>query len=286
MMRTVRKVMAVVARALVGVAGLGAAAAVVGRIMLERQVEGEIDALLADARPAGSAAVTEAELAGLPEPVRRWLRYSGVVGTQRPRTVRLRQEGELQLEGRGWLPYRAEQYFTTDPPGFLWKLGLRMAPLVWVRGRDQYRGGQASMQMRALSLIPVADKTGGGLNQGDLLRYLGELQWFPAAALADCLSWEPLAADAARATMTYGGVTASMTFCFGAEGRLLEQRAIRYNDARGGNEAWVNRNDADRAFGGIRVPAVGEAGWEYDAGPYPYIRWRVTDLEHNRPARY
>jgi hypothetical protein len=64
-----------------------------------------------------------------------------------------------------------------------------------------------------------------------------------------------------------------MTFHFGAEGRLLEERAIRYNDARDGNEAWVNRNDADAGFGGLRVPVVGEARWEYDSGPSPNIRW-------------
>jgi hypothetical protein len=78
----------------------------------------------------------------------------------------------------------------------------------------------------------------------------------------------------------------SMTFFFGDDGRLLEARAIRYNDARGRNERWVNRNDSDLEFGGIRVPAVGEARWEYDSGPYPYIRWHLTDLEQNRPARY
>jgi hypothetical protein len=61
------------------------------------------------------------------------------------------------------------------------------------------------MQMRVLSLIPVANQTGGGLSQGDLLRSLGELQWFPAGALADCLTWEPLGADAARATISHGG---------------------------------------------------------------------------------
>jgi hypothetical protein len=46
-------------------------------------------------------------------------------------------------------------------------------PLVSVVGRKQYRGGQASMQLRVLALVPVANKAGGGLNQGDLLRYLG-----------------------------------------------------------------------------------------------------------------
>ena len=86
--------------------------------------------------------------------------------------------------------------------------------------------------------------------------------------------------------MRYGGITASITFRFGADGRLLEERAIRYNDARGRNEAWVSRNDADAEFGGIRVPAVGEARWEYDSGPSPYIRWRVTDLGQDQPARF
>ena len=105
-------------------------------------------------------------------------------------------------------------------------------------------------------------------------------------ALADYITWEPLEGDAARATMRYGGITASMTFRFSVEGRLVEARAIRYNDARGGNESWVNRNDADREFAGIRVPAAGEARWEYDAGPSPYIRWRVTDVEQDRSARY
>jgi hypothetical protein len=285
-MSTMRKVMRVVGRTLVGLVGLAGAAAVVGRIVLERRIAGEIDALLADARLAASDTVREAELERLPEPVRRWLRYSQALGKARPTTVRLRQEGDFQLERRGWLPYRAEQYFTTNPPGFLWKASFRIGPMVSVVGRDQYRDGQASIQMRALSLVPVANKTGGGLNQGDLLRYLGELQWFPAGALADYVTWEPREADSAKATMRYGGVTASMTFVFGTEGRLLEERAVRYNDARGRNESWVNRNDADAEFGGLRVPAEGEARWEYDSGPSPYIRWRVTAVEQNQPARY
>jgi len=276
------KVMGIVGRTLVGLVGLGGAAAVVGRVVLERRMAGEIDGLLADGQPAGSATVSEADLGRLPEPVRRWLRYSQVVGTPPPTTVRLRQKGDFQLEGRGWTPYQAEQYFTTTPPGFLWKASFRIAPLISIVGRDQYRHGEASIKMRVLSLVPVANKTGGGLNQGDLLRYLGELQWFPAGALADYLGWEQLEADSARATMDYGGVTASMTFRFGAEGRLLEERAVRYNDARGGNESWVSRNDADGEFGGIRVPVAGEARWEYDSGPAPYIRWRVTDVEQDR----
>jgi hypothetical protein len=255
-------------------------------ISFDRRMTRQIDALLADARPTGERTVTEHDLEQLPEPVRRWLRYSKVLGTRRPSTVRLRQDGRFQMDGGNWVPFEAEQYFTTDPPGFFWKASFRMAPLVSVIGRDEYRASEARMEMRLLSLVPVANKTGGGLNQGDMLRWLGEVQWFPATAFSNYIRWETVDANSARATMTYGGIAASMTVRFGSDGRVIESTAVRYNDARGRDERWVNRNDADDQFGGIRVPVSGEARWEYASGPYPYIRWRITAIEQDRPSRF
>ncbi len=282
MTRAIRRLFAIAfgGVALIGAAVLGA------RIVFERRMAHDVDALLEDAQPTISRTITERELERLREPVQRWLRYSNVVGTDVPATVRLRQDGQFQMEGRGWMPFTAEQYFTIDPPTFLWQARFRMAPLLSVSGRDRYRSGEGSIEMRVLSLVPVANKTGGGLNQGALLRFLGEVQWFPAAALADYITWEPVDADSARATMTYGGVAAPMTFRFAPDGRLIESTAIRYNDARGRNEQWINRNDTDRDFDGIRVPVSGEARWEYESGPYPYIRWRITELEQNRLVRF
>src|SRR5688572_15995274 len=171
----VRRMLAVI----LSVVALAALVAVGARIAFERRMAREIDALLGDARPPGRRVITNDDLQRVPDTVQRWLRYSIVVGSRVPTTVRLRQVGQFQMEGRGWMPFEAEQYFTISPPGFLWKATFPMAPLVSVTGRDQYRGGEASMEMRVLSLVPVANKTGGGLNQGDLLRFLGELQWFP-----------------------------------------------------------------------------------------------------------
>jgi Family of unknown function (DUF6544) len=269
-----------------GVAALALTVMLGVRPAFDRRMTREIDALLADAKPPNAQTITERDLERLPEPVRRWLRYSQVVGTKLPTTVRLRQDGEFQMDGRGWMPFAAEQYFTINPPGFLWKATFRMAPLLSVTGRDQYRSGEASIEMRVLSLIPVAKKSGGGLKQGALLRFLGEVQWFPAAALADYIAWEAVDADAARATMTYGGIAAPMMFRFDADGRLIESTAVRYNDSRGRNESWVNRNDSDQEFGGIRVPVSGHARWDYESGPYPYIRWRITTIEHDLPSRF
>jgi hypothetical protein len=267
------------------VAAVVAIVAIVAATAFERRIRREIDAVSAEAYGSRTGPVGLPDLDKLPHPVQQWLQYSGVIGTTPPSTVRLRQQGEFDL-GRGWMPFTAEQYFMTGPPGFVWKASFRMAPMLWVIGRDQYRAGVGSIDMRLLSLVPVARKTGGGLNQGALLRFLGEMQWFPAAALSDYIRWEAVDATSARATMSYGGISASMMFIFGGDGRLLEERATRYNDARGRDEAWGNRNDADRKLGGFVLPAVGEARWDYAEGPFPYIRWTITSLEQDRPARY
>jgi hypothetical protein len=256
------------------------------RSTFDRRIARESDALLADARPAKVHTISDSELARLPEPVQRWLRYSKVVGTAVPRTARLRQDGQFHMEGRGWVPFVAEQYFTIEPPGFLWKATFEMAPFLQVTGRDRYRHGEGSIDMRLLSLIPVANATGGGLNQGALLRFLGELQWIPAAMLVDYITWESVDANSACATMAYGGIAASMTFRYASDGRLVECSASRYNDSRARDERWVNRNDSDGEFDGTRMPASGEARWEYATGPYPYIRWRITTVEPDRPGRF
>jgi len=69
---------------------------------------------------------------------------------------------------------------------------------------------------------------------------------------------EVIDASTVRATMEHGGIAASTTFTFDPNARLLEETAIRYNDARGADETWVNRNDSDREFGSVQVPASGD----------------------------
>src|SRR5690349_14389263 len=100
---------------MVGVVALIAGAvAIVAAVGFHRAILQEIDTLIADGHATDSKPIREADLDRVPAPVRQWLRYSRVVGTMRPTTVRLRQQGDFNL-GRGWMPFTAEQYFTTSP---------------------------------------------------------------------------------------------------------------------------------------------------------------------------
>ena len=92
--------------------------------------------------------VTEDDLAGLPEPVQRWLRWAEVVGKPYPATVRVTQVGRFrQSQSGAWMPFTAEEVFTTEPPAFLWKTTMEMLPMVSIVGRDRYVDGRGSIQI-------------------------------------------------------------------------------------------------------------------------------------------
>jgi hypothetical protein len=68
-------------------------------------------------------------LDGLPEPVQRYLTYTGVLGTPMAGTVHLRQMGKLLLApGQPWIPLKAEQWYSVQPPAFVWDGTLHLGP--------------------------------------------------------------------------------------------------------------------------------------------------------------
>lgn len=263
---------------------VAASAMAIGRAAFERRLAGEATSLLAASTGREPRVVTEADLATLPDPVQRWLRWARVPGTTIPRTVRLTQEGRFRLgPDRGWMPFTAEEVYSTDPPGFVWTTEMRMLPLVDIVGRDRYAEGRGSIEMRALGVFSVARASGPALDQGALLRYLNETIWFPAAVLSPAIRWSAIDEHSARATISDGEVTADAVFFFDQEGRPVDMIAERQDLARGRLETWSTPLTAYGEFSGIRIPSAGTAVWKYDGGDFTYIELRVTGVTYDPP---
>lgn len=237
-----------------------------------------------------ASVVTATDLAALPEPVRRWLTRSGIVGRPRARFVRLRQRGELRTApDQTFMQARAEQYFRISDPAFVWSVSLRMFGVLPVLGRDSYVSGRGHMRIDAAGLWPIVDARGPEIDQGTLLRFLGELVWFPSAALEPYIRWEANDRDSARAFMTYGGMSVPAWFTFDAEGRPTRMEALRYmsdgKDAR--ITAWEVTMNAWQRFEDVEVPTHGEVSWLLESGRFTYYRWEITrvDYDENTIAR-
>ncbi|MFZ5591481.1 MAG: DUF6544 family protein, partial [Bacillota bacterium] len=221
--------------------------------------------------------------------VQKWLTRSGVVGQERIVAVRTRQKVSMRLKEDGpWMPARVQQYFRVDEPGFIWQVKASMAPGLFFAGRDKYVGGRGHMLIKVLSLIKVADARGKEIDQGTMLRYLAETMWFPAAALSSYIKWEEVDAHSARATMTYGGITACGVFTFNREGDVISFVAQRYGEFGGRYllKTWMVHAGQQREFAGIRVPSAGEVLWKLESGDFPWYRFAVEDIEYNKPVAY
>jgi hypothetical protein len=113
-------------------------------------------ALMQHGEQAQPGSISEAQVLGLPEPMQRYLRYAQVVGKAPIRTVRLTQDGVMRMQpGQKWLPFVAQQYFTTKPPAFLWHATMRFLLFVWVSATDRFSQGHGSMHVKLLSVVPM-----------------------------------------------------------------------------------------------------------------------------------
>jgi hypothetical protein len=296
-MRTADRVSARVSLVLVT---LATALALVG---LGRRREARATERLVDRLRAGSAEVGErgnasepgADRPDLPEPVERYFDAVLPGDPRRARSVRIEQEGRLRVGGLDspWKPFAATHRATGRRPGFVWDATVSVLPLTAVRVRDAFVDGEASSRVTLFGVLPLGSAAGSReLDEAALQRYLAEAVWYPTALLPENgVSWEGIDDRTARATLTYGETTASLTFHFaeerlhkeGEEVALVERvhTERRYRAVGNGFEPtpWTGlwRDYEDR--GGVLVPTAGEVVWHLPEGDLHAWRGRVTSVD-------
>jgi hypothetical protein len=256
---------------------------------MNRTLRNEARELLQQCRQAPPVLITEAHLFGLPEPVQRYLSYSQVVGKEPIRTVRLKQLGKMRQSARQpWMKFDAEEYYSVNPPGFLWVGTMRKGGFPLVRARDRYRDGKGNMQIKLGTIFTIADATGEEMDQGSMMRYLNEMMWFPTAFLEANVSFEPVDQTSAKVTLTDVGKHVTATMYFDEEGRATNFVAPRYREVSGKNElaTWSTPITAYGEFGGFKLPVEAKAVWKLKEGDLEYFDVVITDLAYNVTTPY
>jgi hypothetical protein len=237
--------------------------------------------------PGGPAAVMfwRDQLAGLPAPVVRYFDYALTPGQPLVRGARLRQTGEFAVRAGQWVPFTAVQHFAVKPPGFVWDASMRMSPLLSVRVRDSYVGGEGAMLGKLAGLAPVVDQRGTPkMAMGTLVRYLAEAAWLPPALLPGAgVRWQAVGDSTARATLTDGATTVSLDLHFGVQGEIVRVSTDRYRDVNGKPvlTPWVGYFRNYQRVDGMMVPMVGEVEWVLPEGRLPYWRGRIVAAEYD-----
>ena len=232
----------------------------------------------------------EGELAGLPDPVRRYFRAAIRPGRPMITAVRLEQTGTLNMreDGERWQPFRASQRIVLAPPGFAWDARVRLLPGVAIRVRDAYLDGNGLLDARLFGLPLLPRLPSAELARGELMRFLAEAAWYPTALLpSQGVRWSPVGEHGACAELADDGTRVSLEFRFGSDGLIESVRAgDRGRSVRGKTvpTPWEGRWSRFTQVDGLRVPLEGEVAWLLPAGRHPYWRGRVSRLTYDEAA--
>jgi hypothetical protein len=261
-----------------------------GAVRMKKLLTRNVQELFQLSNPeARSSAVQDAEFAKLPLPVQRYLRFTGISGKPWIQTIRLKQRGRFRMnENQGWVDLEAEEYFTVDPPGFVWYGKLKPFPLVNVEGIDRFYAGNGHFLIKMVNLITLVDASGPELDESELLRYLSEVIWFPSAFLSETITWEAINSESARATIRVGELSASAEFVFDEEGRMINLHARRHRSVDDGFELaeWSTPVERYGEMNGIQIPVQARAEWNLETGDFPYFDGGITQIEYNVPLQF
>jgi hypothetical protein len=223
----------------------------------------------------------------LPEPVQRYMVYTGVFGKPWIDTVTLKQRGRFrQGMDRPWMPMVAEERYTTDPPSLTWNARFKVAGLPLLRARDRYESGHGHMFGKLAGLFTVFDMRGEELDQGTMIRYLNEIMWFPTAFLGENVTWGEIDDHSAQVTFNDCGKSVSGRVIFDDVGKLTNFTAMRYREMGGefSLDPWSTPITGYGQRAGLNLPIRGQAVWNLPSGDLPYAEMEITDVEYTFAA--
>jgi len=256
-----------------------------GPYSLRAEYEHDVTSRLRDSAPA--PAVTDADLAHLPTPVRQYLRVAGVVGQPRVRNFRVRIHGRIRggPDAR-WMPLHAEQFNCVDDAARLFYLNASMLTIP-VQGYHRYVGRSASMRVKAAALVPVASAAGGVMTRSEIVTLFNDMCVLAPATLIDpAIRWELVGTRIADATFTNAGHAIRARLIFRDSGELSDFVSDdRSQTSRDGTTLrrlrWSTPLGAYRSFGAVRLASTGEGWWHEPNGEYAYLQLTIDDVQYN-----
>ena len=134
-----------------------------------------------------------------------------------------------------------------------------------------------------LGLFTVFDVRGEQLDQGAMLRYLGEMVWFPSAFLGENITWVAVDDYTAQVTLTDHGKSVSAFMYFDETGKVTNFTADRHREVDGefSLDPWSTPVTKYGMMAGLNLPVRGQAVWNLPAGDFVYIEVEITEITYN-----
>jgi hypothetical protein len=230
------------------------------------------------------APVTEAEFQDLPEPMARYIRFSGAVGKKRISALHLRHSGRFKTAAdKPWMPIRGEYFITATKPSFAWYGRLHVAPGVHVAAVDSYGDGRGRMLVKAMSLFRIADDQSEQVSRSAFGRCVAELTMAPTFFLdRQYVRCTQTGLDQVRCTVTDARFSTDAELFINQDGSLDRVVVMRYFDRGHGAatlERFTGKSSRPRMFHGRTLSSQIDGVWNLPEGDLHYVSFELDRVE-------
>jgi len=127
----------------------------------------------------------------------------------------------------------------------------------------------------------MAEENGKFINQGELLRWLGESVWFPTNLLpSDNIIWESIDDKSAKLLCSYKEMELVYIITFNKENEIIKLETNRYMN-KNTIKPWIGECSNYQEVNGIKIPFNIKATWKLDDRDYNYVDFNIKKIEYN-----
>lgn len=230
--------------------------------------------------------LTENDIAHIPLPVKKYIKYSGALGKSKPQNVRITFDAKM-FSKPGAKPMNAtsEQYnfFGSFTRLFLMKANKMFIPFL---ASHTYREEEATFNVRVANLFNVVDVKGEELITAETVTLLNDMCIFVPGSLYDKrLSWKEIDSLSSQVTIENGRYKVSAILYFNGKGELInfvsDDRYALQDDGTMKRARWSTPVGDYRETEKRRIPTYGQTIWNYPEGDFTYGTFRLKDIKYN-----
>jgi hypothetical protein len=253
---------------------------------LRREYEKEVKKAFALNSGYEKEILTLEDIRHLPEPVRKYLIYVGVIGQERVWSLKVIADGAIKMNRNSdWTKVNVEQHnFFGDHLRRLFYIKLKSFGIP-VYGLHSYTDKNASMLIKIAGLITVADVKGQEMRISDTITLLNDMCLFAPAALIDNrIQWELIDDTTVKALFKTDYCTVSAVLYFNEKGELInftsEDRYYLEDDGSCRKVKWSTPISDYKERNGLMLASYGEALWNFPESDYCYFKF--TNIKETR----
>ncbi len=230
--------------------------------------------------------LTLADVEHLPEPVKKYIIYSGSIGKPKVNHFFIEFRGQIRKNAQSaWMPFVSEQYNFMHIPARLFFMKATMNHLP-VSGYHRYMNGVAFMDIRIFSLFRVQYQSGREMGIAETVTFFNDMCCMaPATLIDERITWGTEKENSIEATFTVNGISIAAILFFNNEGQLVnfvsEDRYALQEDGSMKKLPWSTPLREYQDINGYRLASSADTVYTYPEGEFCYGNFRIQSISYN-----